>query len=66
MRHYFASKFSVNYADYITKIEPLSCIIFFTWNNQVLAILKELDLDYTLNEEKPHAALLFMSTMLRG
>jgi len=32
----------------------------------VLAILKELDLDYALNEEKPHAALLFMSTMLRG
>ena len=56
MRHYFTSKKnSVNYADYISKIEPLSCINFFTWNNQVLAILKELDLDYTLNEEKPHA-----------
>ena len=56
MRHYFASKFLVNYADYISKIEPLSCINFSTWNNQVHAILKELDLDYVLHEEKPHAA----------
>jgi hypothetical protein len=51
--HYFASKFSVNYADYISKIEPLSCTNFSTWNNQVYAILKELELDYVLHEEKP-------------
>ena len=45
----------VNYADYISTIEPLSCTNFPTWNNQVHAILKELDLDYALNEENPHA-----------
>ena len=56
MRHYFASIFSVNYADYISKIEPLSYINFSTWNNQVHAILKGLDLDYALNTEKAHAA----------
>ena len=39
----------------MSTIEPLSYTNFPTWNNQVHAILKELDLDYALNEEKPHA-----------
>jgi hypothetical protein len=47
--------FSENYADYISNIGPLSTTNYPTWNNQVHAILKELDLDYALNEEKPHA-----------
>ena len=58
MRRYFASNFLVNYADYISKIESLSYTNFSTWNNRVHAILKELDLDYALNEEKPHGPSL--------
>ena len=60
MRYYFSSNFlSVNYTDYISTIEPLSCTNFSTWNNQVHVILKELDLDYALNEEKPRAPSIY-------
>ena len=47
--------FSVNYVDYISTIEPPSCTNFPICYNQVHAILKVLNLDYALNEEKPHA-----------
>ena len=54
----FCFKFLVNCVDNLIKIEPLSCTNFPIWNNQVLAILKELDLDYVLYEVKPSAPSL--------
>ncbi|KAJ1276558.1 hypothetical protein BS78_05G223100 [Paspalum vaginatum] len=45
--------FSMNFAYYLNTIEPLSSTNYPTWNEKVQVVLKVLDLDYTLNVDKP-------------
>ncbi|KAJ1262382.1 hypothetical protein BS78_09G103400 [Paspalum vaginatum] len=43
----------MNFACYLNTIEPLSSTNYPIWNEKVQAVLKVLDLDYALHEDKP-------------
>jgi hypothetical protein len=44
--------FSVRYKDLLSTIEPFSGTNFPKWNEEVRAVLKVLDFDYALYEDK--------------
>jgi len=45
--------FLVNYSDLLSTIEPFNGTNFPKWNKEVCAVLKVLDFDYALYENKP-------------
>ena len=53
------NEFSVDYEKLLSTIEHYDGTNFPSWNKDVLGIIKTLDLDYALHEDKPtgHAVL---------
>ena len=45
--------FSVSYKDLLSSIEPFNGTNFPKWNKEVRVVLKVLDFDYALYEDKP-------------